>query len=448
MSEQQDVAASFTRLAERIRKKWSASYPIDQPFISSIGWQSVSLTPSNIASLSDSVSVRLTAHLASTNSDASSLKFWQDIAIQADLLTFENLSSDPINVIGSTLQFLTWTSSILPPLLSNVDWDAIVNRDSLPKTLSRKLSAIEARIAEIEPRTENLRASIQAIEDAREAADRLPTDMAELRKARGEIASQLSSSTVESAEVSKMTKQVIDFLAQVSKHEKDASELVTKCHESYRITTSAGLAGAFSDRSKSLQITGWVWVGILALALVAGSVMGAWRFNALMALIGDGATAKTSIIFLHFLGALMGVGAAVWIAWVSTKNISQSFKLSEDYAFKSSVSKAYEGYRREAVNLDQEFAKRLFGSALSRLDEPPSRFIDTKDHATPLEALLQNESFKELLKSVPEFRELLVNLASDGKSSLAAAAGAIGASLTRRAPIEVGKTGGDKDASA
>ncbi|NKB79869.1 hypothetical protein HED49_19580 [Ochrobactrum daejeonense] len=144
-------------------------------------------------------------------------------------------------------------------------------------------------------------------------------------------------------------------------------------------------------------------------------MIGAWRFSELMNLMGDGSTVRTSIVVLHFIGAFMGVGAAIWIAWVSTKNVTQSFRLSEDYAFKSSISKAYEGYRREAIELDGDFAKKLFGSALTRLDEQPSRFIDMRDHASPFEALLDNKAFQELIKSVPEAGKWVANTVADGK---------------------------------
>lgn len=63
----------------------------------------------------------------------------------------------------------------------------------------------------------------------------------------------------------------------------------------------------------------------------------------------------------------------MWFAWLATKQIGQRFHLAEDYAFKASVAKAYEGYRKEAARIDPEFEARLFGSALTRLDEAPLR---------------------------------------------------------------------------
>ncbi len=89
--------------------------------------------------------------------------------------------------------------------------------------------------------------------------------------------------------------------------------------------------------------------------------------------------------------------------------------------------RAYEGYRKEAVKLDSDFSARLFGSALARLDEAPSRFFDSKEHSTPIEALLQNGAFQNLVRTVPEAKEWLKNLAAEGKVVLGAAGGAIAA---------------------
>ena len=70
-------------------------------------------------------------------------------------------------------------------------------------------------------------------------------------------------------------------------------------------------------------------------------------------------------------------------------NWGERFRLSEDYAFKASVSKAYEGYRREAANLDEAFAARLFSSALTRLDEAPLRLVETENHGSPWHELIK-----------------------------------------------------------
>ncbi|HDG8047078.1 TPA: hypothetical protein PCL14_003613, partial [Klebsiella pneumoniae] len=82
-----------------------------------------------------------------------------------------------------------------------------------------------------------------------------------------------------------------------------------------------------------------------------------------------------------------------------TKQIGQRFRLAEDYEFKASVSKAYEGYRREAVQLDNDFTQRLFGNALTRLEEPPLRFVEEATHSSPIMEMLSSDNFKSFIES-------------------------------------------------
>jgi hypothetical protein len=77
------------------------------------------------------------------------------------------------------------------------------------------------------------------------------------------------------------------------------------------------------------------------------------------------------------------VGAPLWFAWVATKQLGQRFRLAEDYGFKASVAKAYEGYRRDAVRIDPRFEAQLFGIALRRLEEAPLRMIEEEAHGSP-----------------------------------------------------------------
>jgi hypothetical protein len=104
------------------------------------------------------------------------------------------------------------------------------------------------------------------------------------------------------------------------------------------------------------------------------------------------------------------IGAPIWLAWVATRQISQRFRLAEDYAFKASVARAYEGYRREAARLDPELEARLFASSLDRLEEAPLRFVATEEHSTPYQELLASPGFHKALDRFPDLRESFSNL--------------------------------------
>lgn len=137
--------------------------------------------------------------------------------------------------------------------------------------------------------------------------------------------------------------------------------------------------------------------------------IGFYRINEFEILMSTGA--PSSVIFAHVVVSAFGFGATVWLAWLATKSIGNSFKLAEDYAFKASAFKAYEGYRSEAINLDMDFAKRLFGSALDRLNELPSRLEESGHGASPLQEMIASKHFQELLAQFPEAAQGLLKFA-------------------------------------
>ncbi|HIH9634886.1 TPA: hypothetical protein ACYVA5_005305 [Klebsiella pneumoniae] len=96
---------------------------------------------------------------------------------------------------------------------------------------------------------------------------------------------------------------------------------------------------------------------------------------------------------------------------MATKQIGQRFRLSEDYAFKASISRAYEGFRSEASRIDKNLEVKLLASALSRLDELPLRLVETETHGSPYHELLTSDTFKEALKVVPGFSDRIKKIA-------------------------------------
>lgn len=428
----EQTASQFEALAKRIEKVWVASYPIGTPLNQSLGWQASALAPQDAINLANAVAERIRGMAYGKEAakvDAGA--YWVSLAKQADGLDFANFASDPISVIRSTFEFLLFVSNELPTLPMDLDWEHVSELPQIPKRLSSRLRALEARLDGLEPRASAIDQKILVIENAHDAAERLPTDLEELRNSVDEINELQTSASQASFRIGELLRTSTGSEQKITDLNNSAAALVQKCEEAYRITTSAGLAGAFEYRSRSLAKVGWVWVAILVSSLVAAVWLGKDRYDGLRSLLTG--EHPPALIYLNILFAVLGVAAPVWLAWLATRSIGQSFRLSEDYAFKASVSKAYEGYRKEAVSLDEEFARRLFGSALTRLDEAPSRFIVSEDHNTPLQELLDNESFKKFSAAFPEVKDQLVRYLVDAKSVVAGAVGGAVASA-RPAP--------------
>lgn len=298
------------------------------------------------------------------------------------------------------------------------------------RRLAPQLRGLEARLNALEPRTTSLSAMVERIEKAYETADQLPTDLESLSEARDLIARLVRESTEDRNELSGFRDSAEELDQKLVHSAKEATSVLERCETAYSAATSVGLAAAFNERSDTLSKSMWVWVGGLVAALGAGSYFGAHQLHSLSELIKL-PNPSAAMVVLNLLLSLLSVGAPVWFAWLATKQIGQRFRLAEDYAFKASISRAYEGFRREAARFDKDMEARLLASALARLDELPLRLVETETHGSPWHELLSSDVVKEAIRVVPGFAEQLkgfaeraIEVATSIKSAPAAAAAA------------------------
>lgn len=298
---------------------------------------------------------------------------------------------------------------------------AIAQERANAKTAATRLRALEAQIADLKPRSKTLNEMVARIEKANEAADQLPVDLQALREARHTIERLLAAVSMDRGKVGVFASDADADKVTLSARVKEANEIVASCSAAYAASTSHGLAAAFTERSAALGKSMWVWVGGLVIALGLGSWIGSTQLRSFSEAIKQPGSDPT-VAVINLVLALFSVGATVWFAWLATKQIGQRFRLAEDYAFKASVSRAYEGYRREAENIDPAFVSRLFASALSRLDEQPLRLVETATHGSPWHELASSDLIRKATESIPEFTASVAQLAKDGLAALRPAA--------------------------
>ena len=280
------------------------------------------------------------------------------------------------------------------------------------KLIQRSIRAMEARLKEVEPKTLSLEKMIERIENAHSAADQLPTDMENLAESRSKISGLEKGASKDHAKIEELRKFSENHSQEMKNVLSESKSVLDNCQKAYSASTSVGLAAAFNERSSSLSWSMWAWVIGLVLALVSGSYFGSEQLKNLSSLLSI-PDAPPAMVTLNILLALLSVGAPVWFAWLATKQIGQRFRLSEDYAFKASISRAYEGYRREAARIDPDMEAQLLASELTRLDELPLRWVEPDSHGSPWHELLSSEAVKGAVKTVPGFVTSVKSLASD-----------------------------------
>ena len=278
------------------------------------------------------------------------------------------------------------------------------------KNQRKRIRGLEATLNELEPRTSPLKEMVFSIEQAHETAEQLPTDLESLREARETIGKLVTESTADKAATLAAKTEIEKLQAELKYVSKEANDVLEECKSTYAAATSVGLAAAFSERSDSLSKSMWVWVGGLVLSLGAGGYFGSVQLQKLLELMAQKDISSLSMS-INFIMAILSIGAPIWFSWLATKQIGQRFKLSEDYAFKASVSRAYEGFRKETTRFDKEMEAKLLSSALTRLDELPLRLVEAENHGSPWHELASSNIVKQAMSKIPSFPDNVKELA-------------------------------------
>jgi hypothetical protein len=315
--------------------------------------------------------------------------------------------------IPAYMTTIQWISVLVQPLLY---WESMQDPKAMPPMLAKRLRSVKKQLDEVSVDKTELLSQIEAIQNATEAAESLPADLISLRDAREKVSKLSDQSIKDSEKIDELKVASIANGKLIDARIEQADKLINQCEEAYRITTTKGLAGAFEERANRLSRSMWVWVSGLLGALVIGAIIGSERLKYLTTAM-NAESPDIGIIIMQSVLSILSLGAPLWFAWIATKQIGQRFKLSEDYAFKASVAKAYEGYRKEAARIDPAFEARLFSTALTRVEEAPLRLVDEENHGSPWQELVSSPAFQEALDSIPEFRDKFIKIAKEGAGS-------------------------------
>lgn len=378
------------------------------------GWNQVGLTLADLASLATMFAIDI-RELGSDTVDAQGAAILAKTASQLD--QFRN-SAVPqfwggngvyaVQAYISTIQGLRDRIRHLMPKLVPID------PRSLPAQLAKRIARTTSELDSIVVDRDALAERMKSINDAYETAELLPETLASLTKAKDQMEQFTRKSFNETAAIEEKNHAADTTIAAMNLLHEQADKLVAQCEEAYRVTTSKGLAGAFDQRATTLSQSMQLWVLALVVALVAAAILGGQRVELLSKNLGE-SDPKWGVIWLNFALSLLSVGGPLWFAWVATKQIGQRFRLAEDYGYKASIAKAYEGYRREAAKLDPDFTARLFGSSLTRLEEPPLRLMESVSHGSPLHELLNSTKVQQAMATAPVFREKILDLMNEAQ---------------------------------
>jgi len=399
-----EVIAALDRLTDALSKSITQTNDMSDVW----GWNNPVLSKDEISELSFDLSERVKRIRPDQKSDI--YKEWlENVPSKIDKFistTVANIGGGNASTVLILLRsLLDYIEGRLPPENWPTDWVAAAAAGEMPAKLARRLRGLEAHLTALEPRSTNLEDKIKTIEDAHASAESLPTDLESLEEARQQVSAIATELDALAATSKQAAASSDESLVSIRNHSDDAIKLMSNIDSAYRASTSKALADAFAKRSFWLQVQTWVFVLLLILSLGVGGALGFRRVSMLEQLMLSNKTISLTLLWMNIALSFLSVAAPVWFAWVATKQISQRFKLAEDYGFKAAVAKAYEGYRREAASVDPLFVTRLFGSALARLEEAPLRLVDEESYGSPFHELTASPGFREALGVIPALKD-------------------------------------------
>ena len=281
---------------------------------------------------------------------------------------------------------------------------ALQSMGALTKKAAAVSSDLDARMKEMEAFAD----TAAKLTRAASLAEKLDVTTSELDEALKQVSAAHQNTLKFQLEAEGAVGKTIDALRVTEHFAGDAAAVMKKIDAAYGAATTQGLAKSFDEKAKELNHSMIVWTVVLFIALLIGVFVGQDRFPQLIKAL-DGKT-DLGVVAMHMLIGVLSLAPGVWLAWLATKQIGQRFRLAEDYGYKASLAKAYEGYRKQAEGLDPMFSAQLFAIALGRLEELPLRTIDRDISGSPLNDLLQSREFRNQMEKVPGLKDAVIGL--------------------------------------
>lgn len=140
--------------------------------------------------------------------------------------------------------------------------------------------------------------------------------------------------------------------------------------------TSAGLAKSYHEQKKSYQTPNTIWAIVFILTMC-----GMIYYAVLTASESENITKA----FFNILSRIPFFIPTIWLALFASKQQSQNRRLEQEYAYKESLAKSYEGYKREIEKLPDSDEKnnimeKLVGSMILAAEFNPSSTLEKASH--------------------------------------------------------------------
>lgn len=261
---------------------------------------------------------------------------------------------------------------------------------------------------EIAPTNQQAKASLEAaakasgeipplVEGAKRSSTEIPPLVEQIKGARDEIIRLLEASKTESAKTAEIARVADEKDKRVKEYEKKLGELSGQHDKLYAelyallpAATGVGLAKSFHSRKQSLRFPISVYFFFFLISIIGFVVFGWYGL-----FVEKIATLEEFFKFLLerspiFVGLIL-------LEEFSRRQYSATTKLREDYAYKETISIAFDGYKKAMLEVQSSpadsLATQFSKSVIAILHERPGRLLEHEEkHILPVWSLLEQSS--------------------------------------------------------
>jgi len=199
------------------------------------------------------------------------------------------------------------------------------------------------------------------------------TEIKELQKTLNVDAEKINTMSVTCEKnVEKIKQQEANLQKQIEMDNKIQKEI----QQTLQDVNRHGMAGAFLKRKQELRGTSVIW-GLLSVISIGILIFISYIF-AIAVFDSD-----TSDIIKH-LFKIPSVFAGIWLSWFCIKQFGYTIRIREDYSYKYAISMAFEGYKNETREINEELLEKLLEVTVANISTNPIILYNSKsNHGSP-----------------------------------------------------------------
>lgn len=246
---------------------------------------------------------------------------------------------------------------------------------------------LEGLRADAQEQSEQIARSKEQSSASSSAIAKFETDAKEQRGTISTLASQATTAEKKLqkliAEAANQSKVIGETLA-AAQAARDQNDLHQKAiTDTLRLASKYGMAASFKERKKELIGPLLLW-SIVFIISIGGLCWVAIEY------IVPHIQAKELPSLGEILVKMTLVSPLIWLGWMAAKQYGYTSRIREDYSFKYASALAFEGYKKEAAEIDQTVLKELLRVATLNMTLNPLRiYTDGTNQASPLHDLTE-----------------------------------------------------------